>query len=380
MHQATTEINPRQHISPSDMDGRDIAIVPQDPLSQEYSLEGSGRTRPGESLHDMADERHYVTAPAISNMQSTPLASDSLHHTTPIKHPTSLFQRVGDFISNNLSPESSSAKFQLDQQLREQLHRKEREIEHLREILGTKDDAVKQISRDNSNRAGRQKEKFQQILDNREREWKASMEEIESSWQQIHHDQNERIRNLEAKVRETTSDRELIREKYNEVIRKQQEDSFKQMESGRWLPSEESKVVRDLDRIKREMKSLAKGVSIKDMALLQTLDRTDSASLKKDLSHVVLLENNQFPPGLSTPKSPSLLLNALLAYDMYTTLFRNPFFFLEDRLRHTLPRAGLENALDMIYQRAQTCKLTNNEERAFANYLSRSARGTYLAL
>jgi hypothetical protein len=142
------------------------------------------------------------------------------------------------------------------------------------------------------------------------------------------------------------------------------------MESGRWLPREDSKVVGDLDRIKRNMRSWAKGTSIKDMSSLQTLDSISRAALMKDLSHMVLLENNQLPQGLSTPKSPSLLLNALVAHDVYTSIFRNPFFFLNDGLGHDLPRAGPENTLNEIYQLAQACELTGNGEEAFADELS----------
>ena len=85
---------------------------------------------------------------------------------------------------------------------------------------------------------------------------------------------------------------------------------------------------------------------------------------------MVLLENNQLPRGLSTPKSSSLLLNALLAHNVYTTIFRNPFFFLNNRLRHNLPRARPEDTLDDIYHLAQACKLTDDEGKALANYLS----------
>jgi len=161
-------------------------------------------------------------------------------------------------------------------------------------------------------------------------------------------------------VFEAKSERNTIQEKYNTLIRKQQEESFKQMESGRWLPSEESKVVGDLHRVKRAMRSWAKSTSVKDMSPIQTLDEIDVATLMKDLSHVVLLEDNQLPKGLSGPKSASLLLNALLAHGVYMSLFRSPLFlFAEEGAQH-LSRAGPAAALDEIYGLAQACKLAEN--------------------
>jgi hypothetical protein len=178
------------------------------------------------------------------------------------------------------------------------------------------------------------------------------------------------INKLQAKVCEIESAIDRNQEEYENFIRKHQEESFKRMESARWCPAQGRKVVSDLNTIKNKMKNWAKGTSVKDMSLLQTLDGMDIASLMKDLSRVALLENNQLPQGLSTPKSASLLLNALLAHDVYTTIFRSPFFFLNDGLGHDLPRSGLDDTMNKIYQLAQACKWTDCEETTWADYLS----------
>ena len=298
------------------MDTRDIDIVPEDPSTQAISL------------------ARETLKKAFANPEA--LHYDMLH-------------QFSNMI--RLSSRLSSVKSDLEQQLRS----REREVEHFREALSAKENTIKEIKKEHQKDVDLQKDEVHKILNDKKLEWMAK---------------EKGIRWLQAKVHEIESERNKIQENYDTVIRKLQEESFKQMESGRWLPSEGSTVVRDLDRIKREMKSWAKGTSIKDRSPFHTLDVMNVATLIKDLSYVVLLDNNQLPQGLSTPKSSSLLLNALLAHDVYTTIFRNPFFFLNDGLGHDLPRAGPESTLNEIYQLAQAGRLTDDEEEALANYLS----------
>jgi hypothetical protein len=371
MDQATSEMNPQQHTSASDMDARDI--VPQDSSPQEHTAPVSGRTQSGLTPHDIAGG-YYATTPNASNMQSAsrpPVPSrqaygqaEFLQHATPARQSPGLLKRVSDMLY--LSSGSSLTRSDLEHQL----YLREADIEQLQEALRGKNKIIEQISKDHLEDVDRLNKDFQRILDNEKRKWDAREKELERYKKQIYYDRDESIRRMQAEVREIESNRNKIQEKYTTFIRKQQEESFKQMEPARWLPSEESKVVGDLHRIMRGMRSWAKGASIKDMSLLQKLDGMDVADFMKDLSHVVLLENNQLPQGLSTPKSPSLLLNALLAHDLYTNIFRNPFFFLKDGLGYDLPRAGPEDTLDEIYQSAQACKLTNNEKKALADYFS----------
>lgn len=74
------------------------------------------------------------------------------------------------------------------------------------------------------------------------------------------------------------------------------------------------------------------------------------------LSLVAVLENNQLPRRLSTPKGPSLLLNALLAHDIYTSVFRNPFYFLDDNLENVPTGFEVDRSLNKIYSLALDCK------------------------
>ncbi len=362
-------MNPQQHTSASDMDARDSDFTPQDSSSQEDAAPVSRRAPSGLNPHNMTREYHYATTLHTSNMQSTHSRvpsrqaygqPDRPHYSSPTRQSPSLLKQFTGYF--NRSTGSSSAAPDLEQQI----YLRDIEIERLREDLRGRHNIVEQISKDHRKDVDHLKEKHQKILDDVTRKWDAREKELERYNQQIRYDRDESIRRLQAEVREIESDRHMIQEKYDTFIRKQQEESFKKMESGRWLPSEESKVVGDLDRIKREMRTWAKGAAIKDMPL-QKIDQMEVADLMKDLSHVVLLKNNQLPQGLSTPKSPSLLLNALLAHHVYTNIFRNPFFFLKDELGQDMARAGLEDALDEIYQLAQACKLTDDEEKALAD-------------
>jgi hypothetical protein len=60
---------------------------------------------------------------------------------------------------------------------------------------------------------------------------------------------------LEVKVTELKCSLAMTEEARDDIVRKQQEQNFKQMDTGRWLPQEESKNRGDLDRLKRSMKS-----------------------------------------------------------------------------------------------------------------------------
>jgi hypothetical protein len=158
-------------------------------------------------------------------------------------------------------------------------------------------------------------------------------------------------REFAAEVCKLEAERNSAQEKYEELIRKQQEESFKQMSTAHWLPTEDSKVIGELDRVKREMRGWAKATAVKSADYLEKLDSSDFLSLMESLSQVAVLEKGELPRGLLTPKSPALLLNALLAHHLYTTTFQNPFFFLD--------RIGTSELLHKIYELAQNCRTTS---------------------
>ncbi|PMD45821.1 hypothetical protein L207DRAFT_419762 [Hyaloscypha variabilis F] len=174
---------------------------------------------------------------------------------------------------------------------------------------------------------------------------------LENSIQQIQEELEHRTRNLEAKVREVKSEKENIEAEYNLFVRQKQEEEFKGMDS--WQSVEGNKVIGDLDKLKRDMRSFGKGMSTKDLSVFQRLDEAENVALLKDLAEVCELTNDGLPEELTSPRSPALLLNALLSHHIYTTLFKNPFFFLENGLGNDLPQSGLDSLLNEVYRRTR---------------------------
>jgi hypothetical protein len=232
----------------------------------------------------------------------------------------------------------------------EQLIRtQEDKINELTKLLYEKTEAIKSTSEDHLKDKAYEQQHFQD-------EWQRRENKIQQQHQHIGFQMNETIQSLQLQVQELASHRNEIQEKYNTLFRRQQEEAFKQMETGRWLPREESRVQADFERIRIQMRSWAKSAAVKNIAAIQDIEEEQHTSLMASLSCVVVFENNQLPRGLSTPKGPSLLLNALLAHDVYASLFGNPFFFLNGNLKHGPVGDGLDNSLKKIYNLALACK------------------------
>jgi hypothetical protein len=60
-----------------------------------------------------------------------------------------------------------------------------------------------------------------------------------------------------------------------------------------------------------------------------------------------------------------LLLNALLAHNVYTSFFRSPFFFLENNDENTLSKTRPDGILEDIYQIAQKGELISMYQVTF---------------
>jgi hypothetical protein len=180
--------------------------------------------------------------------------------------------------------------------------------------------------------------------------------DLERQITNLNHYQERKERVFQAEIRKLKAERDSSEEKYEALIREQQEESFKQMSNARWLPIEDTKVVSDLGRIKKEMRNWAKSTGVKGAEALENLDHSEFMSLLKNLSHVAVIKNNELPRGLSESKSPALLLNALLAHHLYTTVFRSPFFFLDDGLGKDSSLSRGAALLRSIYKLAQDCK------------------------
>lgn len=170
------------------------------------------------------------------------------------------------------------------------------------------------------------------------------------------HTQENDVNELKNRIQTVESERDLILRKYEESMLQQQKKSFQQMETGKWLPEDESQVASRLERMKRQMRSWAKEASTSSTPIIEELGGEEFLALMEALSHVVVIVDNQLPPGLGSPKAPSLLLNALVAHDVYRTFFRSPFFFLDDGYEGN----GADTLL-WLYHQIQNCKWPSQE-------------------
>jgi hypothetical protein len=197
--------------------------------------------------------------------------------------------------------------------------------------------------------------------------------ELERTNRDLLRDQEKKDIECQVRIHRLEDDLELAHGDYEELVRNQQEASFKQMSKGRWLPMEDITVVCKLDGIKREIRSWARAAAVKSTEILEKVDRPELSGLLESLSNVAVLENRQLPRGLSTPKSPALLLNALPAHHLYTTIFRSPFCFLVNARGNDSCQAGGFELLRWIYEQAQNCKTPLFLHRHSLTMLIRSA-------
>jgi hypothetical protein len=198
---------------------------------------------------------------------------------------------------------------------------------------------------------------FQDILKGKECEWMEREKDLQNKIHQAQQNTAEREQVLQSKIEDIQLAKSALEAQYNAFIRKQQEVSFRQMESARWLPLDETKVLSDLDKLKKDMRSWAKTTSIKDISTLNALGEVESTALMQQLSNVIVMEDSYLPRGIfTTAKSPMLLLNALLTDHIYMTFFQSPFFFLEGSFKDSSSNSQPESVLEDIYQRAKTGK------------------------
>ncbi|CAG8949947.1 hypothetical protein HYFRA_00004278 [Hymenoscyphus fraxineus] len=196
------------------------------------------------------------------------------------------------------------------------------------------------------------KQQFKVHLKTRKREWMDKEKSLRREIKQLHENMTNREQTLQNRINDIQLDKSDLQAQHDAFVRKQQEISFRQMESARWRPVDESQVLSDLDKMKRSMRGWAKHSSIKDISMLQALKPEDYDALMQELSSVVIFEDKNLPKGISTTaKSPMLLLNALLANHIYASFFQSPFFFLERNLEDSSHKDPL---FEDIYQRAKS--------------------------
>jgi hypothetical protein len=185
---------------------------------------------------------------------------------------------------------------------------------------------------------------------------------------------------FQARIYDLQMEKSALEQQHNTLIRKQHLASIRQMESARWLPEDETKIMSDLSKLKMDMRSWAKTSSIKDASILQTLGEVEHTALMQELSNVVVLEHGQLPMGITTTaKWPMILLNALLTDHVYMSIFQSPFFFLGTNSENSSSTFRPEGTVEDMYSRAQNCRLVQTACIYLANCSSKFTRCSYMA-
>ncbi|RDW94973.1 hypothetical protein BP5796_00736 [Coleophoma crateriformis] len=157
-----------------------------------------------------------------------------------------------------------------------------------------------------------------------------------------------------------------VRTAYRRNLEKEQERLSKQIQSGGWLPEDETKVVTQLQALNSLMKSWAKSFSIQIKLSPDRFRDPDGAGLLEELGKVITMEDSQFPATLclQTLRVPGLLLNALLAHSIYVDILGDPFFIFttDGDTRDTKGGASLREVYDDMAKPGSTNCAVNSRE------------------
>lgn len=135
-------------------------------------------------------------------------------------------------------------------------------------------------------------EDYNQLLLENDKKHEAEKKELRDYLKslEIHvQDREQLARTLQARNGQLEAEKLDIEEQHRIFIRKQQETTFRQMKSSRWAPLEDSKVMEELDRLKRDMRNWAKKHSKINMpTILEALDMYEHNALNDVLKDVVV--------------------------------------------------------------------------------------------
>ncbi|KAK2733111.1 hypothetical protein FQN57_002303 [Myotisia sp. PD_48] len=128
--------------------------------------------------------------------------------------------------------------------------------------------------------------------------------------------------------------REKIKE-LNSVIRRMQERAFGGVGGGRWTAQPDQTIRDNLSLFQRQIRDWSKEYAIESILMMEQLKLTGDEKddfLNALAGVMTLAENGSIPEYLYAGKMgkrlPAIILNALLARDIYTLIFDDPFYFL----------------------------------------------------
>ena len=140
------------------------------------------------------------------------------------------------------------------------------------------------------------------------------------------HEKVHTIKGLESRNNKLEVEAELAEKSMQDLIRKQQEESFNRIDSGTWLPREEAQVKSHLEELKRLMKNATKEAAIKTIPVLT--DISQKKLFFDSLRKFIRWETDEdFLHGMNKEKQPAVILNSLLAHSVCQKVLCSAFFF-----------------------------------------------------
>ena len=122
----------------------------------------------------------------------------------------------------------------------------------------------------------------------------------------------------------------------SEELQRLQEKAFENMNQGRWTPQQDVDITDSLDRLNKRIRSWAKGMTTAPIDEILTIEPAkERNALVNSIGKVARLADGGGLPhhalmsGKSRQKLSGFLLMALLSHAIYSDVFENPFFFLD---------------------------------------------------
>ncbi|KAF3401417.1 hypothetical protein DPV78_005474 [Talaromyces pinophilus] len=141
----------------------------------------------------------------------------------------------------------------------------------------------------------------------------------------------EEVRRLQGQIQAYDEGYQLLQQK----LREAQEAAFRALKKGTWMPKEDHRVREEFVKLEENIRTWAKTYALSDISTLQA-KITETAEKNRVLSKLDGYYDGDWDRLVSCTKSlvqkrlPRILVQALLAKDIFEKIFDNPFFFLNE--------------------------------------------------
>jgi DNA repair exonuclease SbcCD ATPase subunit len=161
-----------------------------------------------------------------------------------------------------------------------------------------------------------------------------------------------RIKELEEYLSQAKEENEQFQRKQKEIIyscSSNWEEARKNTRKGEWLPRRNKDIGDDLIFLQEDIEDWAAMCGLKSMPHLESLEDEEKIQLRNYVSKVARLPDEIMDLSSlmeSSGKVPALLLGALLAYDIYSQILEDPFYFLDaDAHMHSIQQGMLPSCV-----------------------------------